>query len=352
MTSPPGASQPGNGPSGAAQKLRKVQNLLAASFEELAVPPARTLMPEPTCLMLRDGAFVVKTPAEETSFATAEDAVEHLRTLAPLALDIVFDGRSCLDMTFKLPNVPLHELRAMVETEITFRSPFDAEKSVSFWEGREDADGAWAIRAAVALKAPLTPILQAITAKELKVSTVRRTLAEGGFAARPGWINTGRAGIRSGILGTFARIPSPWRAPLAGMAVFAASFIALTLSQAIEHSAAEAKVESLRTEIAQVARARAAANDFAGTQADSTRRATLVAELTALLPDGTWLEQMSVEGAEITITGYGPSAAEVTRLLSSEAGLADVRYGSPVTRDNSQNLERFRILANLPGGQT
>lgn len=352
MTSPPGASQPGNGPSGATQKIRKVQNLLAASFEELAVRPARDQTPEPVKLILRDGGFGVETPAGQKTFATAQEAVDHLQSLAPPALDLIFDTQSCLDIAFRLPNVPLNELRAMANTEITFRSPFDAEKSIRFWEGREDSDGGWAIRAAVTLKSPLAPILEAISARRLKITAVRRTLAEDDFAARPGWIKPDQAKSHRGLIGAMTRIPTVWRAPIVGIVAFVMSFSALSISQAIEHSATKTKVEGLRAEISQAARARAAANDFTGIQADSTRRAALVAEFTTLMPDGTWLEQMSIDGQEIIITGYGPSAAEVTRLLSSEAGLADVRYGSPVTRDNTQNLERFRILANLPEGPT
>ena len=63
----------------------------------------------------------------------------------------------------------------------------------------------------------------------------------------------------------------------------------------------------------------------------------------------TWLEQILIENDDLTIIGSAPSAAEVTRLLSVLPAIMDIEFGSPVTRDNTQNIERFRINAKLTG---
>ena len=62
-----------------------------------------------------------------------------------------------------------------------------------------------------------------------------------------------------------------------------------------------------------------------------------------------WLDQLIIDDDTVTLAGFGPSAAEITQMLTTLPELTDIRFASPVTRDNSQSLERFRIAATLTG---
>ncbi|MEM9211777.1 MAG: hypothetical protein AAGA63_09845, partial [Pseudomonadota bacterium] len=60
-----------------------------------------------------------------------------------------------------------------------------------------------------------------------------------------------------------------------------------------------------------------------------------------------WLQQIDIDSQVMTVSGFGPSGADVTRILSGFSGLVEVGFASPLTRDNTQNIERFRIGAEL-----
>ena len=91
------------------------------------------------------------------------------------------------------------------------------------------------------------------------------------------------------------------------------------------------------------------ANQLDASLALATDRLAMAGTLSGLLPDGVWLDQLLIDEDSITVSGFAPSAAEITRLLSTLPQLSEIQFASPVTRDNTQNLERFRISATLEG---
>ena len=76
----------------------------------------------------------------------------------------------------------------------------------------------------------------------------------------------------------------------------------------------------------------------------------LTGTLSGALPDDVWLDQIIIDGTDVTLVGFAPSAAEVTRILTELPTLSDIKFASPVIRDNSQSIERFRIAATLSAG--
>ncbi|MGH6891710.1 MAG: PilN domain-containing protein [Dongiaceae bacterium] len=76
----------------------------------------------------------------------------------------------------------------------------------------------------------------------------------------------------------------------------------------------------------------------------------LLAEVTRLLPDDTWLVQMRWQGDKLVLAGFSPSAAALIAGLEDSPILADVRFGSPVTVDPRVGRERFNISADVAAG--
>jgi general secretion pathway protein L len=74
---------------------------------------------------------------------------------------------------------------------------------------------------------------------------------------------------------------------------------------------------------------------------------SLIADITNRLPDGTWLTQLQVRDGTLTLTGFSVSAAPLIARLEASSLLAQVRFGSPVTPDQSVGSERFNIIAQV-----
>jgi len=73
----------------------------------------------------------------------------------------------------------------------------------------------------------------------------------------------------------------------------------------------------------------------------------LLAELTALLPDDTWLVQMNQRENDLRVAGYSANASSLIELLENSDLLENVRFDAPVTMDSETTREHFRIIASL-----
>ncbi len=80
--------------------------------------------------------------------------------------------------------------------------------------------------------------------------------------------------------------------------------------------------------------------------------AELLAEITRLLPDDTWIIQMGWHGDRLTLAGFSGSSSALIALLEESGLLSNVRFNSPVTVDRRLELERFNLSAKVNGKGT
>ncbi|MEM7487721.1 MAG: PilN domain-containing protein [Pseudomonadota bacterium] len=262
-------------------------------------------------------------------------------------LNIVITGTGGLDMTFELPNGPLPELRQMIEREVRFRSPFAEGAHASFWSAWEQPDGSWRIHATILLRAALDEARTLATAEGGGIGLFCRDGPGPFYAARP---TEDAPAPPSGPVRTFLRaLPGPLRGAALGAVVLLASAVFLSVDTRLDHARLQDAATTARGEISAAAAIAAERQALEAVRGRSNDRLALVGVLSELLPDGVWLDQLSVEGDEFTLVGFGPSTTEVQRLLSRLPYLTDVRLAAPMTRDNAQSLERFRIAGTLSG---
>ena len=81
-----------------------------------------------------------------------------------------------------------------------------------------------------------------------------------------------------------------------------------------------------------------------------TPRLIVLDELTALLPDSTWLTRMSIEGEQLTLQGESENASALIATLEAAALFSNVSFASPVTLNPRSQKERFTISAELLSG--
>ncbi len=70
-------------------------------------------------------------------------------------------------------------------------------------------------------------------------------------------------------------------------------------------------------------------------------------ELSGIMPDGTWLDHMSIERGSITIEGNSDASASLVALLEASPMFDRVSYLSPVTRSLIGGSERFGFILKL-----
>ncbi|MDH3715618.1 MAG: PilN domain-containing protein [Gammaproteobacteria bacterium] len=71
----------------------------------------------------------------------------------------------------------------------------------------------------------------------------------------------------------------------------------------------------------------------------------IINEVTQVLPDHTWVRQLTLQNGEIQLSGESVSAALLVQLLESSTLLRNVRFRSPVLEDARSGVERFHLSA-------
>jgi Tfp pilus assembly protein PilN len=83
-----------------------------------------------------------------------------------------------------------------------------------------------------------------------------------------------------------------------------------------------------------------------GVRRQTWQKLQVLEELTTLLPDGTWLQEVDVDQDTVVIFGTSNRAADLVQSLESSPHFSRVEFTSPITRD-SKNQEIFRMRMRL-----
>ncbi|HEY1630514.1 MAG TPA: PilN domain-containing protein [Rhizomicrobium sp.] len=88
---------------------------------------------------------------------------------------------------------------------------------------------------------------------------------------------------------------------------------------------------------------------FAGHQKQAPLFVATLSELARLMPDGTWLNEVEINGARVHIRGYSHGAADLIALIDRDPLFADAQFGAPLIRNPTGNVEQFDMLFDLRG---
>jgi len=73
----------------------------------------------------------------------------------------------------------------------------------------------------------------------------------------------------------------------------------------------------------------------------------VLATLTAALPDGTWLSDLTLKPGDVTFDGQSDNAAQLIGALSAVPGLHDPSFTAPVTRTADGKADQFSLDAKV-----
>lgn len=332
------------------QRLTWARALLSQSVSELMEPPSLPAERSRFYLEIGNGSPQIRALGDPDSVEADNAGLDVMASLLKDgAVDIVLAEASCIDLNFYVPPGPLKEVRGMIASEISFKSPFAEDATLAFWQAHEAPDHGWRVRAAVTLKDPVLQMAEQLQQANLTVASVVREFAGGELRCAPPW-EAQETAPKPSPVALFRRLAPSMRTALLGAAILTVSATAYWAQTTLRDWSLTGTADAARAELSASARATARLRGLDTAIAQSTEVLAITGEMSALLPDGVWLDQIIVDGQTVTLVGFGPSAADVTRLLATVPALSDVQFASPVVRDNSQSIERFRISAVLQPG--
>lgn len=84
---------------------------------------------------------------------------------------------------------------------------------------------------------------------------------------------------------------------------------------------------------------------------ETPRAIAVINEITRILPDGTWLDELSLREGVVQVQGFSPQASALIATIEGSAMLTDTRFRAPVTQQASLGVERFHISAGVLWGK-
>ncbi len=260
---------------------------------------------------------------------------EHVR------VELQLDHGAAIARTVRVPRAAEKELAGVLSFEVERHTPYRAGEVLFVYRINDAAGDAetLAVDLDIVPRKTVDDIVECLSKHGLSPEVIRVAAADGGAHMLVG------AGPET------ASKPAgrPLRVAAAAAAVLAVVAIASPLLRL------HATAAHLRTEIAatrerasttltlrdDVSRIQATTRQIVEAKRQSASAVRILEGLSKLLPDGTWLHQVSLVGDEIILEGNTASSADLVKVLESSSLFGAVSYVSPVTREPGKNVENF-----------
>lgn len=314
-------------------------------------PPALQLRREDGDGLRDAGRVPLPPPAAEAVDASAADPLATL--LAPALVDLprwlLLPAASGLQRRLVLPAAAADRLRDVLSFEIDRQTPFAAaEVAFDARVARRRPDGQLDIDLVV------VPLAR-LQARREALGPLAGTLAGVDLAGADG------APVGVNLLPPAQRrhVADPWRGWNLGLAGIALAALVLSLWLVLDNrrDAADAFERELAPRIAEARQAtadRQALTAIVAGQAflDRSRAARpttieLLDELTRRLPDGTWLEKVSIEDDRLVVIGLSNEASALVRRLEPSPLWRSPALTGALQPDPRSGRDRFSLVAEL-----
>jgi len=303
---------------------------------------AWALLPKPAVLQTRPAVFQTQDGNTLTFRATedASDAWQRVTDTPPSQGYLVADDDVLL-RELNLPPLSERDIAAAVAMDAHIASPFPAHDTHYGYSIQRLPNGQQRIEIALTRKSQQLERLQA--------EYPQRTLyARGQHGAIPL-----QGGIRADQSAWYRSPLTLSLSALLGL-VLIAWIISPTLLLRTEAQAHEVALAKLNREAAPLLQKREELSTlqqhlenvraFDNEHPDMLQ---LLEQLSSQLPDGTWINQLSLRKDQLTLEGSSDNALAIVGLLEKLQILQEVRLGSSINRDPRNGRETFQILARV-----
>ena len=246
-----------------------------------------------------------------------------------------------------LPLAAERDLTRVLQFEMDRLTPFSAEELFFSHEiiRRDRVAGRISLRLALAPKAGLEPLIEQLGRAGLAPDAIEGREADGA--------------LRRILLASQARAMNRTVLVERGAWAFASILLIACLvipfiRQQNELAQSAATIAALRPRVAAITALRnrieastAGADVLAAAEREIGDPLTVLSTLTSLLPDDTFLTDLSLTGRKVTINGQSASAAKLIGLLSTDPAFDNPSFVAPVTRLETSHTDLFSIRADI-----
>lgn len=251
-----------------------------------------------------------------------------------------------LERAVDLPLAAERELDRVIGFEMDRLTPFAAADAVWQTEAtrRDPAQRRLSARLSLVPRRALAACLDWMTRADIAPAWLEAATADGTLRRiplsacahrRPGSKATGAAAVAVAVL-TVAALVTPF------------------VVQSFARSATDRVIEALAPRVARVeALRKQQASSAAGADALATEHARVgdvlqvLATLTDLMSDDTWLSDLSLHQGKLNVSGQSPAAARLIPVLAADPMLRNPAFAAPVTRAPDGHADTFVIRAEL-----
>lgn len=255
-----------------------------------------------------------------------------------------------LERTLLLPLAAEPELARVVAYEIDRISPFASAEVASAYhvEKRDRTAARLHVRVGLLPRLSIRPAIETLTSMGLAApGTVLAPRSTGGL-----W--------RIRLAASAAPQPTAWQRPALLTAATACALLAMAaiatpfVLQQLALDQADAAATRLRPAVDEAAQLRRRIADrttgvdaFAAETARVGQALGLLASLTGLLPDDTYLTTLAIRQRVLTMSGRTTSAARLIPLLAADPAIRNAAFAAPVTRAEGARGDVFSIRAEF-----
>lgn len=247
-----------------------------------------------------------------------------------------------------LPLAAEPHLARVVAFEMDRLTPFRADEVL--WTcaitQRDTARDQLHVRVTVARRAQIEPVLDALARAGLAPVRIEGANAPGSCRAIP--------------LGTARTDRGWWRrcadaGAMGACAALAATAIALPfILQSIAGAGVDARIDAMRPRVmeaasrrANIASAAAAADAMAAARGQAGAVLQVIALLTDVLPDDTFLTTLNAQQRKLTFSGHSGTAARLIGAMAAQPRLQNPTFTAPVMHDEADGGDSFSIRVEL-----
>jgi general secretion pathway protein L len=244
-----------------------------------------------------------------------------------------------LTRTVTLPLAAARDLHTVLAFEMNRLTPFAAEELI--WGVFDVSPNRKlekiSLRLAIVLRSQVEPLLAAL---------LRLSLTPQGIEADGGTIPLAAAGTQR------RRRPGNLWGWICGLLAITCVILPFLRQQAAlsaadrviaAHSSSAQLGEAMRRQIG-IANASRAAIALARRSGDAL---LVLAQLTDALPDGTWLNDLSLRAGDLTLDGQSDNAAKLISLLAAVPQLHGPSFTAPVTRSADNRTDQFSLHVSV-----
>jgi len=319
--------------------------------------------PETVLVQVDDGFVVVKdatsgrpAKARESGVLSRPEAITQLvraaRSNAEAVVGVRLPADVCFGRNVELPVAARNDLRRILDFDLERATPFKHRDvyTAHVVEGEATTKGKLRVRQLVTKREAVDPLVADVRAAGLEVGFVDCWGDRPSLGMPINFLEP-RGGVQGGAGGFFR----PTRVLVALALSLVLSALVLTL-WGYESALAElqGKTAQARTQAAAVRgvleRSDAAVTDLVRLQDIKLKRTLAIEvleEVSRVLPDTVWLNELRLEGDVLDISGLAPSGAALPTMFGRSAILTDAALTAPVTFDQREDKERFSVRVRV-----